>query len=80
MISRRCLFSQASTRRLSTIPDACTQRALAKGVASTLHIGPRMQHDWPLTLPWLAESRDAWAAIAAFAEKTVTEAEKRRAD
>ena len=45
------------------------ERALAKGVASSLHVGPRMQHDWPLTLPWLAESRDAWSAIAAFVEK-----------
>jgi hypothetical protein len=25
-----------------------------------------MQHDWPLTLPWLAESRRAWAEIARF--------------
>jgi len=39
---------------------------LAAGVESTLHVGRRMQHDWPLTLPWLHESRDAWSSIAAF--------------
>jgi hypothetical protein len=32
-----------------------------------------MQHDWPLTLPWLDESKQAWRAMAAFA------AEHRRA-
>ena len=31
-----------------------------------LLVGAGMQHDWPLTLPWLAESRRAWAEIAAF--------------
>jgi acetyl esterase/lipase len=43
------------------------ENALATGVASTLHVGRRMQHDFPLTLPWLEESRDAWSSIAAFA-------------
>jgi acetyl esterase/lipase len=43
------------------------ENALAAGVASTVHVGRRMQHDFPLTLPWLAESRDAWSSIAAFA-------------
>jgi len=42
------------------------EKALAAGVTSTLHVGRRMQHDWPLTLPWLHESRDAWSSIAAF--------------
>lgn len=42
------------------------ENAVAAGVASTLHVGRRMQHDWPLTLPWLDESRDAWASIAGF--------------
>jgi acetyl esterase/lipase len=45
------------------------ENALAAGVASTLHVGRSMQHDWPLTLPWLDESRDAWASIAAFAAR-----------
>jgi len=40
--------------------------ALAAGVASVLHVGREMQHDWPLTLPWLEESREAWSAIAGF--------------
>lgn len=41
-------------------------KAVAAGVASILHVGRQMQHDWPLTLPWLEESRQAWAAIASF--------------
>jgi acetyl esterase/lipase len=45
------------------------EHALAAGVASTLHVGRQMQHDWPLTLPWLDESRDAWSSIAAFAAR-----------
>jgi epsilon-lactone hydrolase len=31
-----------------------------------LIIGTRMQHDWPLTLPWLEESRAAWRTMCAF--------------
>lgn len=42
------------------------EHALAAGVVSTLHVGREMQHDWPLTLPWLDESRDAWSSVAAF--------------
>ncbi len=45
------------------------ENALAAGVASTLHVGRQMQHDWPLTLPWLDESRDAWASIAGFVSR-----------
>lgn len=37
-----------------------------KRISATLHIGAGMQHDWPLTLPWLNESRLAWSAIQAF--------------
>lgn len=29
-------------------------------------IGKGMQHDWPLTLPWLDESRAAWRAMCGF--------------
>ncbi len=29
------------------------------GTPARLHVGPGMQHDWPLTLPWLDESRAA---------------------
>jgi epsilon-lactone hydrolase len=32
-------------------------------------VGLGMQHDWPLTLPWLDESRSAWAAMADFVER-----------
>ncbi|MGB5811043.1 MAG: alpha/beta hydrolase [Polyangiales bacterium] len=42
------------------------EHALAAGVASTLHVGRQMQHDWPHTLPWLDESRAAWSSIAGF--------------
>jgi acetyl esterase/lipase len=42
------------------------RNALGAGVRSKLHIGRDMQHDWPLTLPWLEESRKAWSAIADF--------------
>lgn len=42
------------------------EAALAAGVTSVLHLGRDMQHDWPLTLPWLQESRAAWSAIAEF--------------
>jgi len=29
-------------------------------------VGPGMQHDWPLALPWLPESREAWQRMARF--------------
>lgn len=32
-------------------------------------IGKGMQHDWPLTLPWLDESRLAWDAMRRFVEE-----------
>lgn len=53
------------------------ENARAAGVASTLHVGRAMQHDWPLTLPWLDESRDAWAAIGAFVANRTAEASRR---
>jgi len=33
-----------------------------------VHLGKGMQHDWPLTLPWLDESRRAWSAMKNFVE------------
>ncbi len=39
------------------------------GVEARLLVGPGMQHDWPLTLPWLAESKDAWRAMRRFVEE-----------
>jgi len=43
-------------------------RSRASGTDARLLVGVRMQHDFPLTLPWLPESRRAWVAIAAFIE------------
>ena len=44
-------------------------RARAAGVAAEVLVGRRMQHDFPLTLPWLEESREAWGAIVAFLDR-----------
>jgi acetyl esterase/lipase len=44
-------------------------RALSAGVDARLLVGEGMQHDWPLTLPWLRESRHAWKVIASFVEE-----------
>jgi monoterpene epsilon-lactone hydrolase len=41
-------------------------RARASGTDARLLLGKGMQHDWPLTLPWLAESRRAWEEITNF--------------
>ncbi len=46
-----------------------TSRARAHATDARLLIGEGMQHDWPLTLPWLEESRRAWQAIASFVEE-----------
>jgi len=43
--------------------------ARARGADATVLIGKGMQHDWPLTLPWLEESRMAWSAIQTFVEE-----------
>jgi acetyl esterase/lipase len=42
------------------------ERAQRAGTDARLLIGAGMQHDWPLTLPWLDESKQAWRAMAAF--------------
>ena len=42
------------------------RRAQEEGTDARLLVGRGMQHDWPLTVPWLEESRRAWAQIAAF--------------
>jgi len=42
------------------------RRARDAGTDARLLVGQGMQHDWPLTLPWLRESRRAWAEIGAF--------------
>jgi epsilon-lactone hydrolase len=42
--------------------------ASAAGTEARVLIGEGMQHDWPLTLPWLDESRLAWNAMRSFVE------------
>jgi len=42
------------------------------GTEVCVHIGRGMQHDWPLTLPWLDESRRAWSAMRNFVEGRAT--------
>ena len=52
------------------LDDALRAAAAARrgGTEVQVHIGPGMQHDWPLTLPWLDESRYAWELISRFVE------------
>jgi monoterpene epsilon-lactone hydrolase len=47
------------------VRDAARQ----KGTSATVLVGRGMQHDWPLTLPWLEESRLAWETMRAFVEE-----------
>ena len=42
--------------------------AASAGTQVRVHLGKGMQHDWPLTLPWLDESRRAWSAMKNFVE------------
>ena len=43
--------------------------AKAAGTDARLLVGEGMQHDWPLTLPWLDESRHAWSKMRRFVEE-----------
>lgn len=43
--------------------------AACVGTEVRVHIGRGMQHDWPLTLPWLEESRLAWKSIRRFVDE-----------
>jgi epsilon-lactone hydrolase len=43
--------------------------ATCVGTEVRVHIGRGMQHDWPLTLPWLDESRLAWKSIRQFVDE-----------
>jgi len=45
------------------------QKARAAGVIVCEEIGRHMQHDWPLTLPWLSASKQAWRTIARFVDE-----------
>jgi len=52
------------------LDDALRVKDAATSVGTDVRvlIGKGMQHDWPLTLPWLDESRQAWNAIQRFVE------------
>jgi epsilon-lactone hydrolase len=39
------------------------------GTDARLLVGACMQHDWPLTLPWLEESRAAWKEMRRFVDQ-----------
>ena len=58
------------------LDDALRVRDAAEsaGTDVRLHLGKSMQHDWPLTLPWLEESRLAWNVIKDFVEAYAEEA------
>jgi len=47
--------------------------AASGGTDARLLVGERMQHDFPLTLPWLGESRRAWKAMEAFVRERVSQ-------
>lgn len=53
------------------VDDAMRVAAAARsaGTPAYMLIGAGMQHDWPLTLPWLPESRQAWDAMRAFIDE-----------
>ena len=45
------------------------ENAVRAGTEARLLVGAGMQHDFPLTLPWLDESRQAWKEMAAFVKE-----------
>ena len=45
------------------------EAATRAGTPAQVLIGTGMQHDWPLTLPWLDESRSAWSQMLLFVER-----------
>jgi len=53
------------------LDDTLRVRDAAASVGTDVRvlIGKGMQHDWPLTLPWLDESRHAWNAMWRFVEE-----------
>jgi acetyl esterase/lipase len=44
------------------------EAASRAGVDSRILVGEGMQHDWPLTLPWLDESKKAWQSMRELVE------------
>jgi epsilon-lactone hydrolase len=51
--------------------------ATIAGTDVRVHLGEGMQHDWPLTLPWLDESRLAWTAMRNFVEGATANADEK---
>ncbi len=51
-------------------------RALSAGVDARLLVGKGMQHDWPLTVPWLPESRHAWQVMADFVDEHASHSQR----
>jgi monoterpene epsilon-lactone hydrolase len=53
------------------LDDALRVREAAKAAGTDVRVlvGEGMQHDWPLTLPWLDESRHAWSEMRRFVEQ-----------
>lgn len=45
------------------------ERAGKAGVAVSLEVGRRMQHNFPFALPWLAQSRRAWRTVLEFLDR-----------
>lgn len=45
------------------------EAAIRVGTDSRMLVGEGMQHDWPLALPWLDESKWAWNVMRRFAEE-----------
>ena len=48
------------------------ERARQAGCEARALVGRGMQHDYPLTLPWLDESKRAWREMAAFVARCST--------
>jgi acetyl esterase/lipase len=44
-------------------------KARDAGVDVEVLVGRGMQHDFPLALPWLEESREAWGTVVAFLDR-----------
>jgi acetyl esterase/lipase len=53
------------------LDDALRVRDAAKAAGTKVRVlvGEGMQHDWPLTLPWLDESRHAWSEMRRFVDE-----------
>lgn len=53
--------------------------ATRSGTDARLLVGSGMQHDWPLTLPWLDESREAWRVMRRFVDELVVRSTRQAA-